>query len=280
MSETSALRGEPAGELPSSRLHIRTPAAAVIAEFLREQDGVAPRTRRERMFGRSPLTDESRSLFWGVMGELEVGNALDHLGDEWTVLHSVPIGEEDADIDHVVIGPGGVFIVNTRNHSGQAVWVSGHTFLVSGQRVPHIRKSEIERGRVETLLSAAAGFDVDVTAVLAIVDPETLTIREKPRDVVVLSSSQLSRCFARRGRVLTPGQVEAISRAAGRERTWKQHPAVIGDTAEQARRFEAVRHEVFSARFVRQMWLLGSAVVLTGAIVLAAIAHLAALRAG
>lgn len=236
--------------------------------------------RWERMFGRSPLSDESRSLFWGVMGELEVGNALDHLGDEWTVLHFVPLGEEDADIDHVVIGPGGVFTINTKNYSGQTVWVSGRTFLVSGHRVPHIRKSEIELGRAETLLSAAAGFDVEVTGLLAIVDPESLTIRERPRDVVVLTSHQLSRWLARRGRWLTPEQVEAISGAAEKERTWKQHPAIIGDTAEQASRFDQLRHEVFVARFVRQMWLLGAAVVLTGGIVLAAIAHLTALQAG
>jgi hypothetical protein len=33
---------------------------------------------------------------------------------EWTVLHSVPVGTGSTDIDHIAIGPAGVFTLNTK----------------------------------------------------------------------------------------------------------------------------------------------------------------------
>ncbi|MBG6212216.1 hypothetical protein RCH23_000129 [Cryobacterium sp. CAN_C3] len=44
---------------------------------------------------------------------------LSKLGPEWTVLHAVPVGSGSSDIDHVVIGPAGVFTINTKNHTGK-----------------------------------------------------------------------------------------------------------------------------------------------------------------
>ena len=104
-----------------------------------------------------------------------VGRLLDKLPDGWAVLHAVPVGKGDTDIDHVVIGPGGVFTINTKNHSGQKVWVAGRTFMVNGQKQPHLRNAGHEAQRASRLLSAAAGFRVDVVPVIAVVDPASLT---------------------------------------------------------------------------------------------------------
>ena len=40
--------------------------------------------------------------------------AITQVGRKWHVIHSVP-SEKGADIDHVVIGPAGVFTLNTKN---------------------------------------------------------------------------------------------------------------------------------------------------------------------
>lgn len=47
-----------------------------------------------------------------------------------------PSGAADADIDHVLVGPAGVFTVNAKHHPSASVWVGGDTFIVNGQRVP------------------------------------------------------------------------------------------------------------------------------------------------
>lgn len=69
-----------------------------------------------------------------------VGRLLENLPEGRTVLHAVPVGKGDSDIDHVGIGRGGESSINTKNHAGHQVWVAGRTFLVNGQKQPHLRK--------------------------------------------------------------------------------------------------------------------------------------------
>ena len=124
-------------------LRFRAPASAVIAEALRVQADAAPRSAAARFFGRTPLSPESRSWFLGAIGELEVGRVLDRLGDGWLVLHAVPVGTAGSDIDHLVIGPSGVFTINTKYHEGMKVWVGSKRVLVNGQRTDHSAQRDI-----------------------------------------------------------------------------------------------------------------------------------------
>ena len=134
-------------------LRLRAPASAVIAEALRVQADAAPRSAAARFLGRTPLSPESRSWFLGAIGELEVGRVLDRLGDEWLVIHAVPVGAAGSDIDHVVVGPAGVFTINSKYHEGMKVWVGGKTLMVNGQRTDHLRNAGFEAKRVTKLLT-------------------------------------------------------------------------------------------------------------------------------
>ena len=99
------------------------------------------------MFGVSPLSADEQSWYSGALGERAVGRMLSALDDSWTVLHAVPVGKGTSDIDHVAIGPGGVFTVNTKHHPGRTVWFAPRTFMVAGQKQPYIRNSEHEAER-------------------------------------------------------------------------------------------------------------------------------------
>jgi hypothetical protein len=55
----------------------------------------------------------------GRRGSLAV--RLPRLADQWRVRHAVPIGDKGSDIDHVVIGPGGVFTINAKHHPDSAI---------------------------------------------------------------------------------------------------------------------------------------------------------------
>jgi hypothetical protein len=82
-------------------------------------------------------TDE-RAWRIGADGEEAVAAQIAKLGPEWRVLHAVRVGERGSDIDHVVIGPAGVFTVNAKHHPNASVWVGRRH--VHGQRpVPYIR---------------------------------------------------------------------------------------------------------------------------------------------
>jgi hypothetical protein len=52
----------------------------------------------------------------GATGEEEVGELLEGLGGEWRVEHDVSLGR--GNVDHVLVGPAGVFTVETKSHPG------------------------------------------------------------------------------------------------------------------------------------------------------------------
>ena len=84
----------------------------------------------------------------GADGEEEVAWRLRKLGEGWHVIHSVPVGEKGSDIDHVVIGPAGVFTLNTKNHSRNRVTVTERGVYVNGKPTDYLRNSRFRRGSV------------------------------------------------------------------------------------------------------------------------------------
>ncbi|MGY6499909.1 MAG: nuclease-related domain-containing protein [Acidimicrobiales bacterium] len=164
-------------------------------------------------------TDE-RAWRVGADGEETLAWKLRKLGEEWRVLHAVPVGDKGSDIDHVVIGPGGVFTLNTKNHSGKKVWVSEKTLMIGGHRTQYLRNSRFEGTRASSMLAAACGFEVPVRPVIVLMCEE-LTIKSAPEDVSVVSIRIIRKWLQRRPVVLTAEQVEAIYDHARRDSTWR-----------------------------------------------------------
>lgn len=229
----------------------RTAGQAVIAEFLREQALVPPRTTFARAFGRSPLSTESRPWYIGAEGEIAVGRELAGLPDGWAVFHAVPVGKKGSDIDHVVVGPGGVFTINTKHHSGKNVWVGRRVLMVSGQKTPHIRNAEYEATRVTKLIRERMPLAAQVQPIVAIVAPKQITIREKPDVVVVLNARQLRRWLEKRPHVVTPGEVDALTTLLDDPGVWGSAPDSRSDLAVEFARLDT---EVRSARTRRKLW--------------------------
>lgn len=168
-------------------------------------------------------TDE-RAWRVGADGEETIGAKLEKLTkDGWFVLHSVPVGRRGSDIDHVVVGPGGVFTINTKKHPGKKVWVSKGSILVNGQRTDYLRNSRFEGERASKLLTAAAGFPVFVKPILifttATLIPD-VTIKSKPDDVGILDRMDVPRAFKWSTVMLTPELVEQVYAVARRSSTW------------------------------------------------------------
>jgi len=240
-------------------------AQAAIEELLRAQAEVAARSGIARFFGMSPLTPHTHDLYRGVVGEIEVGEALDRLGPEWAVRHTLPVEAGLGDIDHLVIGPAGVFIVATKNHSGRNVWASQRTIMVSGVRQPHIRNMEFEMGSAERILSAASGSPVRVSGILAVVAAKSLVVREKHRDVAVVPSNQLIAWLLRRTHVLSPEDVTRLGMAASLSATWSNEHSEDAEPQRARAQFEALRAEVKRAWRLQMAWVVGTTVVGVGA---------------
>lgn len=137
------------------------------------------------------LPTEDRPWRLGVDGERQVAAQLERLGSGWHVLHAVPVGAKGADIDHVLIGPGGIFTINTKHHPEAQVWLGGDQLLVNGRATSYVHKARHEATRAGKLLASAAGKPVSVTSLIVIVGTEHVTVRDIPSDVRVVSRRRL-----------------------------------------------------------------------------------------
>lgn len=167
---------------------------------------------------------EERDFRIGADGERVVGWCLRELDPaRWHVIHSVPIGHGASDIDHVVVGPPGVFTLNTKNHPGGWVWVGESMVLVNGQKTWYIRNSRFEARRAARMLTRACGFPVEVRPVIVVVGAR-LTIRRPPPDVAVVEARTAVHWLRRQPVRFTPDDVAAVFGAARRPATWRGPP--------------------------------------------------------
>lgn len=236
-------------------LRERPAAYEVIRECLARQSQLPPRSALAKLFGFSPIRDDDAGWYTGALGEQAVARQLARLGPEWTVLHAIPVGAGDSDIDHLLIGPPGVFSLNTKRHKGKKIWIADHRILVAGQKVDHLRNTRFEASRASKLLSRALGHTVQVTGALVFVATEQITMRAHPADVLILTEGSLVRSFKKLKPRLQLDEVAAIANVAVRGSTWSTNLAAPVQHELFAEFVELVRVEN-SARLVRIAWLL------------------------
>ena len=138
----------------------------------------------------------------------------------WRVLHSIPVGERGSDIDHLVIGPAGVFTLNAKHHPEARIWVAGDAVRVNGHAQPYVRNSRHEAVRAGRLLTAATGREVSAHGVVVPVGADSLTIKEQPRDVSVVARSGLVAWLLALPETLTGPCAAVIYDAARRPEVW------------------------------------------------------------
>ena len=90
--------------------------------------------RRHNSFIEDKLR-ESRAWRRGYEGERVVGELLeDGLSDKYHIFNDVKFPGRKANIDHIVVGPSGIFVLNTKNWRGTVAWAEdGETLLWNGE---------------------------------------------------------------------------------------------------------------------------------------------------
>jgi ribosomal protein S14 len=217
----------------------------------------APRCGRIAHFlGVNPLHPHARSGYHGALGEIVVAKVLAQLGHDWTVLHDVPVGSERRDIDHLIIGPAGIYTISEKSHSGKRIRMGGSTFVVNGQRLNCARDALREAARAGEILGLVSGRPVVVTPLIVVVNPAKLVVDVKSARVAVLPSNDLKRWLDRRPQVLTDREVVHFSLFADEASTWRTGPVPFADTERSVRKFEQLRSEVDAARKRARRWTL------------------------
>ena len=132
----------------------------------------------------------------GAHGEEAVGAILEGLADQgWTAIHDVSLGR--GNVDHVVVGPGGVFTVETKSHRGHI-------------RVDQVDGTMLKQAYAQKkLLERVTGLEVEPLLVFT----QAWLVGSVParrRGVVVLPGRMLAGYLARREPTIRPERASQI----------------------------------------------------------------------
>lgn len=163
---------------------------------------------------------EVRAWELGAQGERIVGQLFARLGPEWTVLHDVPVGGLGANIDHVLVGPKGVFTVNTKHHPRANVRVTGDAVLVRERECDYAAKARFEGRRAARLLTDATGGWVSVQPLVVFVGADRVTVDRHPQGVLVTDGDAVVELLESFTLTHTPQTVRGIVMAAVQPDTW------------------------------------------------------------
>jgi hypothetical protein len=151
----------------------------------------------------------------GAEGEEVVGKILEELaGDGWHVLHDVSFGR--GNIDHVVVGPGGIFTVETKSRGGRLSleWLDPKM----------LAQAYAEKKTLETI----TGMEIQALLVFSrayLIEP----MPAKRRGVTILPARMLAGYFSRRRPTMSMEQAREIHRrlalAVGQAPKLSQTPA-------------------------------------------------------
>lgn len=127
---------------------------------------------------------------WGIgaEGERVTERELRRLPDEYRTLHDRRIPGHIANIDRVVIGPGGVFVESKRMRG--KLRVGGDEVFVAGRRRPMVAEVLGEVAAVEDALTAAGLGSVEVRPILFIQEADPPWFLGRPADIPIVTSGR------------------------------------------------------------------------------------------
>jgi hypothetical protein len=198
----------------------RNPPGAAVADKVREIE--SQRSALVRLVARglrlSLGADDWRS---GLEGEQAVGESLEALKARgWRILHAIrwPSG---ADIDHMAIGPAGVFTINSKHHPDARVWVGDHVIRVNNRTTDHVRFSLNEADRTAKLLHHWCGWPVSVQPVIAIVGAAEMKITTTAPPAMVVDGLSIAEHLTSLPEHLPEHRVSSVFEVARRADVWK-----------------------------------------------------------
>jgi hypothetical protein len=146
---------------------------------------------------------------------------LARLGRGWRVLDDVAAGRRGR-LDHLIIGPGGVFAVTGRHEARNTICLGGDSLLVDGNRIHHGRLGREAAAEVSGRLSDAVGFTVPVTPLVLIVGDRRFVVPHQPDDAVVRVTTPAAgvRWMRRRSIEWAADDLERIYAGACEPQTW------------------------------------------------------------
>jgi len=143
----------------------------------------------------------------GKRGEIAISDALRSLSDDYIVLNDLMLPDGRGNVDHLVMGPNGLFVIETKNYS-TFVKCFGDDWFVNGKKIRSLSK-QAKRNAIAVRENLAAVFADQgnrlpfVTALLVFVNGNGRFSIKNPT-IPVLRSSELAEFIARHNSARPP----------------------------------------------------------------------------
>ena len=187
------------------------------------------------------------------------GEWLGPLPEGWFVFHDVPLGARGPTLDHLVIGPGGVFTLNTKDLSGairvnaRSVAHDGRRTSFSGEGVGRSAPSREPPDRCDRPAGAGPGAPRDPRRRMDRQATSRRCLRRWPRerealDVAATAGPPAERCDRARRR---QPRGRARGPPTGNDRRWVRRPAASEARANHMRAARAPRRPAVRGLLLR-----------------------------
>ena len=155
--------------------------------------------------------DHIRAWGIGAKGEEITARELDRLPAPHVSLHDLRIPGTRANVDHVVIGPGGVFVVETKRMQGK-LSVRKDVVYIGGRRTGMVEEVMREAGAVKTALDRGGYGHVRVQPLLYLQKVDAGWLLPRPGGIPILMGGGLRRHIQRAKPVLDDATIVGVQR--------------------------------------------------------------------
>ncbi len=231
---------------PSSATPPTSASADAVGALLAAQATAPERTLWSKVIGRSPLGDEARALYAAAETAHRTTRHLSQLPAGWMALTGFPVGTGDVVVDHVLVGPAGVFTVGT----------------ATGTTPRRPDDADQVRARTETtrLRTAwARGLDHDVPVQSIVVHDRVPASTDTDTGAIAIVDSALLPTLADQPAVLDEDHTRRLAEMVAGASVSTPAPAIDGEA------FTRLRRDVAVARRVRVSWWVSGATALVAA---------------
>lgn len=171
----------------------------------------------------------SDAMLRGAVGEIQVGNILSNLPDDFHVIND--LSTPDGNIGHVVSGPTGVFLLEAKSWRGVVSSNGNGELLLNGHptEMPFIRYFTERAAKIRKRI-ALTGFEKDdsFNALFVFTAARVDTRQDATGNVVCLADDQLYSYIVERdcGKHLKPDEVNALAQAFVNLTRWNKESSL------------------------------------------------------
>ncbi|WP_341728044.1 hypothetical protein [Brooklawnia sp.] len=145
---------------------------------------------------------------------------LSGLDPRWGFLQATRAFGDVTELDHWVVGPGGIYLLNAKHLPGSKLHITGDRFLVDGREQPYVPQIRGEAQRRAGGFSSSMHWEIGITGVIVPVNDRRLVVERFPADVAVIDQPDIANWLVNRPEQFNKRQVMAAFNAARETTLW------------------------------------------------------------